>query len=520
MHPRTVSVLLLLVLAGLSAPASVAAEPAADTVVVDWNRQHLGPLTEAALSRLALFQEDHPEALFHCDDHQLPQDGDLHRCAFARGESFVVGGLPLTVGVLRVPTEHDGMYAEQEHAVLTLPGEHLRVVALLDSVSKSVVDCQTQLGLRRYALADLDRDGKDELCIEKVYEAGQGLFHVLDLGRAGLPWLPITTTREISAWRLDAAGERLVEVPELAKRCPPRNYKLLATPGLFDDAVTPRVGSQGERTTLEQCPFGVADTCFSLDACAGSQAGAASVPSLSVPHTVPWGPYGKKAADDTPVGLRARVRVAHLKGSAAPTVIQGRTLLLFYEVRNFSREPMDLWHAGFWVNHRIELWRPDGAPAVPTEKGKTLFTAFAPRGLREKNVRWPVQPGGTDDTEGRYDLNELFVIDQPGAWRVRIVYEDDHVVASNDLPIWVVPQAVKVTLDKLNGWPADECDRVERPEAWPGFAGSGESAGFIGTQKEALTKAGFSVEWNPDARRYHLRSPQPTGDPPFIYFQF
>jgi hypothetical protein len=476
----------------------------AEPLVVDWSQQNLGPLDQPGLSSLTLLPSDHHSTVLRCEGGAGPQQ--MPRCTYTEvGDTLELGGQDVVVGAITRHSEHDGMTSTRQSAVLLLPGERARVLGILDLVALQVVDCATTLKLRRYATADLDGDGGSELCLEDVVERGQGLFHVLGLDDLRLPWFPVGATRVIRAWRRQ--GESLVALsdPTLIARCPTQPYRFLVPPPALEPATAVRLNMQGERTRFEQCPITASNPCPELEECVGAGTGVAGVGGFAVPPAAPWGPYGQSPNGDL-IGLRARVRIASLKGTAQPVLVRDAPLLLWYEVRNFGATPRSLWHAGFWPNHRIWLFDARGKPVPRTQRGLRMDAAFSPAGPRSKNVQFPLSPGGTDDTEGRYDLQALFRIPADGLYLVRVDYKDDLAVSSNTLPFWLVSQETRNLLDQLNGWPKDECDRYERPSSHPGTKASGETNGFIASRKGLLEAAGYQLSWHPVQQRYHIRS--------------
>jgi len=154
---------------------------------------------------------------------------------------------------------------------------------------------------------------------------------------------------------------------------------------------------------------------------------------------VPWGEAGRQVAENTPVSLRSRVRLAAHPDDTEPAVEVGATLLLLYEMQNDGASPISIWHAGFWPNHRILVSNAKGEAAPLTPFGKTAMESFDPRGVRDKNVEWPLEAGAIDASEGAYDLNKLYELPVPGRYTVRVDYEEEMLVRSNTLPFWLLP---------------------------------------------------------------------------------
>ena len=59
-------------------------------------------------------------------------------------------------------------------------------------------------------------------------------------------------------------------------------------------------------------------------------------------------------------------------------------------------------------------------------------------------------------------------------------------------------------LNRLNDWHKEECDVHERPQLYPNRKPSGETNGWINSNKQELGKLGVSVRWNPDKKRYEV----------------
>lgn len=368
----------------------------------------------------------------------------MHRCSYTLTASLSVGGMTLWAAAYSDSHEWDGMYGDEEHIVLLLPGNPPAVLHTLTQWDRSVVDCRTVLKSRRYHIADLDGDKVTELCIETKEEVGEGLFHMMDLDDHGLPWLPIASTRTFAAFSLDLKNNKLVLRPQLASRCPPDRYAAFTPHDSFGDAANYRRGLQGEATELAQCPLIPYDTCFEIEECPGVENGGTAVAGIVQPRVAPWGALAAMVDYDPDdeksglVGVRSRVLLKDQQDNPYPVLAVGAKAVMRYEVRNVSKKTQVVWHAGVWPNHRVRLYRPGGGEAPMTPYGKKLRQAFSPRGKRGKNVRWSLPPGKVDITEGDYDLLELFDMKKPGVYLLQIEYEEDFKMATNVLPIRVV----------------------------------------------------------------------------------
>lgn len=66
------------------------------------------------------------------------------------------------------------------------------------------------------------------------------------------------------------------------------------------------------------------------------------------------------------------------------------------------------------------------------------------------------------------------------------------------------PKEVQALVDHLNTWDNSELDAYERPQAYPGFATSGETNGWVREHKNQLKELGASVYWNKEKMKYEL----------------
>jgi hypothetical protein len=121
-------------------------------------------------------------------------------------------------------------------------------------------------------------------------------------------------------------------------------------------------------------------------------------------------------------GLRARIDFVGSDGdrSFAPH----EPIRVQYKVRNDGEEARVLWAVGFWPNHRIELVDADGAPVARTAAGKRVREAFNPGGERGPEQAVELAPGGADAGYPVFDLREFFVLEEPGAYRVRYLLHE------------------------------------------------------------------------------------------------
>lgn len=231
---------------------------------------------------------------------------------------------------------------------------------------------------------------------------------------------------------------------------------------------------------------------------------------------IPWGEKAIAVDDRKEVPLVTRVVMADHPADQIPTLVLGEPMPIRYEKKNNGKKELDVWHCGFWPNHRITVLRYDRSEAPLTPRGREGRDALSSGGPREKNVQWPIEAGKTDATEGNYDLRELFEISAPGRYKVRVGYEDNLKSVSNTLTFWVLPAKAADALDKINGWDREECDVAERPDEYPGRASAGETNGFLSTWKGVILAHGFIPLWKPTEKRYRIERSIYTPNPDLI----
>ncbi|MDG3003876.1 hypothetical protein [Paludisphaera mucosa] len=130
-------------------------------------------------------------------------------------------------------------------------------------------------------------------------------------------------------------------------------------------------------------------------------------------------------------GLRSRIRLETTPARPDDPII------VRYEIQNVDRRGRTVWHSGFWPNHRIDVTRPDGEPAPSTPAGLSLRRAFDPEGPREKNAGRNLEPGEVDAAWEPVDVRGLYALLAPGAYRIRVVYQEGRMepVATNVLEV-------------------------------------------------------------------------------------
>lgn len=214
------------------------------------------------------------------------------------------------------------------------------------------------------------------------------------------------------------------------------------------------------------------------------------------------GTTGKVVKTGLPVALHSRVRIAGQ--GHVPFAEVGDPLQIVYEKQATGTKPVIVYHAGFWVNHRIVVLDASGQSPPLTPFGLERVAAFSPRGARRKNASWELKPGVADSSEGNYDLTKLFVL-ATGHYSVQVNYEDDIEVSSNTLQFGIVPKGTRDILDKLNAWHSEETDVFERPHVYKNQISSGETNGFLSVHKDALDALGVQVQWDVNRMKYHIQ---------------
>jgi hypothetical protein len=241
--------LLLLVGCGTTPPAQRAVTPPPIPFELEWDGPPGAANPQRGDVRFVVFPEDEWTRVLPCPRSlaaQQPTAPDRHRCAFPAASAIAVGGRTLWAAMTRVGHEFDGMYGTEEGVVLLDATAPTIPIATLSQWVLDVVDGQSTLRLRRHRTADLDGDGRTELCIESIDEIGVGLFDVMDLRDQDKLWVPITRTREVVAFAYD--GTRLQRVPTLNGRCPRSGYSSFVSPLGPDDPGDPF----GERRQVQE----------------------------------------------------------------------------------------------------------------------------------------------------------------------------------------------------------------------------------------------------------------------------
>jgi hypothetical protein len=233
-------------------PSATAAPPA--TIDLDWLAADAidAPGSPVALQLLA---DDDSGGALECNEMRAKAgspDARQHRGALSPTGSLRIGGITYWLALAVDHSEWDGMYGVHEDVVLLDPSSAPpRVVHTIRQWEKSVVDCRTTLELRRMALADLDADGRDELCVEIVEEVGLGLFEVMKQTERGRDWVPFVRRRRFAAFAVEPGSSRLGPRPALARGCTDRYYRpFLPGPVDSSDRLDRRRGLQGKQPVL------------------------------------------------------------------------------------------------------------------------------------------------------------------------------------------------------------------------------------------------------------------------------
>jgi hypothetical protein len=249
---------------------AIAHAPAAPPapLVLEWDGAPGGGNPGKSDHALALFPDDEWGRVLPCPQalapHQ-PASPDRHRCAYPATGSLVIADTTLWAAETAYHHEFDGMYGSEEGVVLLDPAVPTRPIATLSQWLLDVVDCRTTLRQRRQRTLDLDGDGRAELCVESIDEAGVGLFPVLELGDHGQVWQPNVRTRDLVAFTYDLATHRLRRLPTLDGRCPLTGYApFVAVPAPeARDPIAYRRVVQGT-PPVAPCPPDLADSCFDV----------------------------------------------------------------------------------------------------------------------------------------------------------------------------------------------------------------------------------------------------------------
>jgi len=438
-------ILLLLFAAVVPEPSTGTEPPAApepaeeepSVLLLEWPGGVGTQNPEKADHDLALFKEDEWNRALACPRDQAgpSKDGKGHVCRYRMTGEVDLGAHTLLAAATQTSHEWDGMYGNADEVVLLWSGKKPEVMHTINQWGESVVDCRSTSHMRRYAVVELADGGPRELCVETVREVGEGLFPLMDLGDAGVPWLPIGSKREFAAFSLDVKAKKLKRTPTLDAKCPRTGYRFFVETEVWDDGVSGVRKLQGDRLDFAQCPLEPSNSCFGIDECPDSELGLASVVRFIQPRAVPWGAPAQRVKSGEMLAVRARVSLDDQPGKTLPAVTQGKPIKLRYEVRNWGAKPHSLWHSGFWTNHRVRVYDTDGEELPLTTRGQEVRKAFAPRGKRDKNVDWKLAPGKTDATEGAIDLREFFALSKPGTYLVQVEYEEEFRVLSNVLPL-------------------------------------------------------------------------------------
>jgi len=182
-------------------------------------------------------------------------------CSLPEGEPLRVGGLVYRTGIHVTGHEWDGMYSHNEVVVLAqaVDGE-LRPVHAIAQWKQHVPDCYTDILHQRQATSDLDGDGRTELCVESIYEVGEGLFAVMDAKR----WRPQRRERSLRAYRVHPERGLLMRAEGLDARCPRRGYEPFVAHEEVGDSVAWRSRVQGGRLCPPRCAPPLEDACSNV----------------------------------------------------------------------------------------------------------------------------------------------------------------------------------------------------------------------------------------------------------------
>jgi len=221
---------------------------------------------------LALFELDANNRALTCPGSARPSSGG-HLCVLEPTVSIRLDNSVLWTAASFRSHEWDGMYGFDEDVVIAIPTPHgPRPIHTLTQWNQDVVDCDSQLTMRRQRAEDLDGDSCAELCVETVKEVGEGLFSVMDLDDRKGAWFPVARRRRIEAWRYDAPRAQLIRAPSFDAACPTDGYAFFVPRTGYDDALAGRAYVQGDRA-VAPCPKVGRESCFDRELCQSAVAG-------------------------------------------------------------------------------------------------------------------------------------------------------------------------------------------------------------------------------------------------------
>jgi hypothetical protein len=177
----------------------------------------------------------------------------LRTCTSSPRPLLRVGDRSFVVGVEVRSWDHEDMFGYSEEVTLGLSGGPPWTVAGRVTQYVEVVSPVTRVQHRRALTRDLDADGKTELCVEEVLEAGVSP----STKPARSPWHPLARVRRVTAWRATSAAPGLTRARSLDASCPSLGYRpFIATNvgyGVFElDPVFRRRPAPG--LALAACP--------------------------------------------------------------------------------------------------------------------------------------------------------------------------------------------------------------------------------------------------------------------------
>ncbi len=249
-----------------AAPVDALAEPkpacpAVETDARVWfasPEDDLAAAGEMLIGDTEMFGLDYDVAdALRCGDRSA--DNPPGACALPSGGPLRVGGFTFCTARHTTGHEWDGMYSHDETVLIARPSPRgLQVVHAIPQWKEDVPDCFTELLHQRYAIRDLDGDGRTELCVESIHEVGDGLFDVMDAER----WRPKRRERRLRAYRVHPTRGRLLRAEALDARCPrSKGYEPFAPHETVGDSVAWRANVQGGKLCPASCPRPLRDMC-------------------------------------------------------------------------------------------------------------------------------------------------------------------------------------------------------------------------------------------------------------------
>jgi len=98
-------------------------------------------------------------------------------------------------------------------------------------------------------------------------------------------------------------------------------------------------------------------------------------------------------------------------------------LTVRFRLRNMGGDPVQVITGDFWTNHHITLQKQDGAPVNVTSPGMSRLEAFAPQAAPPAPQTYELAGQTIGAFSEAIDIREIFIIDQPGAYRMQMLFQ-------------------------------------------------------------------------------------------------